>query len=167
MDEGSGAVAVKQHAFGDQVGDRLSQRGARYFEQLAQHALGRKQLRLREASGLDLAPERIDHGTIELLARRSFDRHGHAASSPSVPPARRIAPSTASRRGWARRLATSGGKNGRKGSPKPPASAMRSAPSAFSAFASAAIAQAASPTISRARISPDLATSRIWGAKAP
>src|SRR5262249_26955716 len=142
-------------------------RGARYVEQFAQYALGRQQLRLREASGFDFAPKRVDHGTIELLPRRGFDRQGHAASSASVPPASRIAPSTASRRGCARRWATSGGKKGRKGSPKPPASAMRSAPSAFSAFASDAIALAASPTISRARISPDLATSRIWGAKAP
>src|SRR6516225_5022648 len=155
MDEGAGAVAVKQNSVGDQIRNRLAQCRARYFEQLAQYSLSRKQLRLGEASGLDLAPKRIDHSTIELLARRGFDRHGHGASSASAPPASRIAPSTASRRGRERRFATSGGRKGRKGSPKPPASAIRSAPSAFSAWASIAIALAASPAISRARASPD------------
>ena len=79
MNEGAGAVAVQQHAFVDEIGDRLAQRRARHVEQLAQHALGRQQLRLRETSGLDLAPKRVDDGAIELLARHGLDRHGHGA----------------------------------------------------------------------------------------
>ncbi len=158
MNEGAGAMAVKQHAFGDEIGDRLAQRRARNVEQLAQVALAGQQLRSRRSGRVSISRCSASTPRDRASARRRRFDVSWSCAPPLVGEARR--PRAGSRRrprrssgacrhrGEIRRQDT--GATARRGR-RPARCARRRAHSARSS--SAAIACAAAPTIvARARI---------------